>query len=233
MVVATKDRLAEKPVRAATVDSRSEILAAAADCFKERGYSATSIDDVARRLRATKGMIYHHFRSKTDLFFAVYQRGMEINFACIEPYRNQPGPALERLARMSYAHAVTMMAEQAFQRTQAQGVDMHLSGATTAAQREMLDKLIASRDEYEAIFRSASDAVVLEEGLSLKDTSLAVKNYLSVLNATVYWYSPRTDDLRKEQDELACDVLNFALRGLGAEPPKLDYSRSMKELTDE
>ncbi|MGD9915173.1 MAG: TetR/AcrR family transcriptional regulator [Rhizobiaceae bacterium] len=52
-----------------TVDSsRADILRTAALCFMERGYYATSIDDVARKLGATKGRIYHHFPSKGDLF---------------------------------------------------------------------------------------------------------------------------------------------------------------------
>ena len=56
-------------VRERTVDSsRSAILEAAARCFHERGYAATSIDDVARALNSTKGRIYHHFESKADLF---------------------------------------------------------------------------------------------------------------------------------------------------------------------
>ena len=36
-------------------DSRMDILRAAACCFMDRGYTATSIDDVARSLGATKG----------------------------------------------------------------------------------------------------------------------------------------------------------------------------------
>ena len=53
--------------------STVDILMAAADCFMERGYSATSVDDVARRLGATKGRIYHHFPSKSALFAGVFQ----------------------------------------------------------------------------------------------------------------------------------------------------------------
>ena len=76
--------------RGSASKSRDQILVAAADCFKENGFAATSIDDVADMLGATKGMIYHHFRSKIDLFFAVYRRGMEINFGATEPEAKRP-----------------------------------------------------------------------------------------------------------------------------------------------
>ena len=77
---------------------------------------ATSIDVVARSLGATKGMIYHHYPSKTDLFIAVYSRGMDINFEAVEPFLGDEQP-VRRLENMARAHAVTMMAQQAFQRT--------------------------------------------------------------------------------------------------------------------
>ena len=61
------------------------VLQAAADCFMDAGFSATSIDDVAARLGATKGRVYHYYRSKADLFFDVHRTGMRINLSTIEP----------------------------------------------------------------------------------------------------------------------------------------------------
>ncbi len=199
--------------------SRSDILAAAAKCFMKNGYSATSIDDVARQLDATKGMIYHHFRSKTDLFFAVYRRGMEINYAAVEPHVSDNGTALERLARMAFAHSIVLMAEQAFQRTLAEGVAMHLTGATTAAQRETLTELIDIRNQYEGMFRSAIRKTAKEEGLEIANLSLASKSFLAVLNSTVSWYTPRANDPQSEQKKLAIDLVTYALRGLGTDLP--------------
>src|SRR4029078_7144159 len=75
---------------------RADILRAAAICFMQRGYAASSIDDVARRLGSTKGRIYHHYPSKADLFADVFRVGMDMNFAAIEPVRALPGPAIGR-----------------------------------------------------------------------------------------------------------------------------------------
>src|SRR5580658_5319133 len=49
---------------AAVVDSRQEILRAAARLFQQRGYDATSMNDVAATLKLSKGGLYHHFQSK-------------------------------------------------------------------------------------------------------------------------------------------------------------------------
>lgn len=57
--------------RAATL---AAIVTAAEGLFGERGYDATTIDDIAAAAGMAKGAIYHHFRSKQDVFEAVFER---------------------------------------------------------------------------------------------------------------------------------------------------------------
>ena len=202
-------------------DARESILAAAARCFCERGFAASSIDDVAQALSATKGMVYHHFRSKTDLFLAVYERGMEINTRAVRPQRDAPHALpSERLAAMGFAHAVAMMAHRSFQRVLLQGVTMHQTGATTAMQRDTLGQLMAVRDEYEAMFRDAVGAAG-----TLEETDLATRSFLTVLNGPVFWYSPREDDAAAERRSIAARITFMALRSLGVPTP--DALRTM------
>jgi AcrR family transcriptional regulator len=54
-----------KQVRAA--QTRAQVLAAAAKLFADRGFSHTSIADVADRVGMTKGAVYFHFRDKEDI----------------------------------------------------------------------------------------------------------------------------------------------------------------------
>jgi AcrR family transcriptional regulator len=44
----------------------------AVDLFAERGYAGTSLDEVAKRARLTKGALYHHFSGKQALFEAAF-----------------------------------------------------------------------------------------------------------------------------------------------------------------
>ncbi|MEL6947416.1 MAG: TetR/AcrR family transcriptional regulator [Pseudomonadota bacterium] len=204
----------------ATGRSQDAILNAAALCFRDYGFAAASIDDVARVLNATKGRIYHHFRSKTDLFFAVYRRGMALNFEAVEPVFNEKTAPLEKIAKMALSHALVLLAQMPYQRVLAQGVHMHQTGATTAAQRETLADLIEIRNRYEMMFRKAIAAVVDTEDLPVNDIPLATRSFLAVLNGSVYWYSPKNDDIHGEQVRLAVKQVRFALRGLGASPPE-------------
>jgi AcrR family transcriptional regulator len=51
--------------------TRLALVESATGLFASKGFSATSLDEVATNARLTKGAIYHHFASKVDLFEAV------------------------------------------------------------------------------------------------------------------------------------------------------------------
>jgi AcrR family transcriptional regulator len=57
--------------------TREEVLSAADRLFVERGFHATSVDQIAQAAGYTKGAVYSNFAAKEDVFFAVYERRME------------------------------------------------------------------------------------------------------------------------------------------------------------
>jgi len=56
--------------------TRLALVGAARELFGERGYAATSIEEVAARAGVTKGAVYHHFGGKANLFQEVYEEVM-------------------------------------------------------------------------------------------------------------------------------------------------------------
>ena len=121
---------------------------------------------------------------------------------------------------MAMAHAIALMAHQPFQRVLAQGVAMHQTGSTTAAQRDTLSRLIKTRDTYEDLFRNAIEAAGKAEGAEIGNPSLASKSFLAVLNSTVYWYTPRRRNATAEQVSIALELVNYALKGVGLRLPE-------------
>ena len=57
--------------------TRAATLKAAKRLFGERGFTATTIDDVAATSRVAKGAVYHHFENKEALFEAVFDQVSE------------------------------------------------------------------------------------------------------------------------------------------------------------
>ncbi|MEB3368370.1 TetR/AcrR family transcriptional regulator [Saccharopolyspora mangrovi] len=52
--------------------TRQALVDSAVDLFTEHGYSQTSLDEIAKRARVTKGALYHHFGGKQALFEAAF-----------------------------------------------------------------------------------------------------------------------------------------------------------------
>ena len=89
---------------AAVVDSRQEILRAAARLFQQRGYDATSMNDVASALKLSKGGLYHHFQGKDEILFEIMNHAMEITEErVLAPVRSIGNPA-ERLRALIRLH---------------------------------------------------------------------------------------------------------------------------------
>lgn len=195
--------------------STADILVAAADCFMERGYSATSVDDVARRLGATKGRIYHHFPSKSALFAGVFQFGMDRIFDAVEPYRNQPGPAVERWKRIAFVHTKRMMKSKTLARVVWEGVEMHLRGATTPEQRLVLDGLVKYRNSYSDIFRETIVQAREEGDFDFEDPAITVQSMFMALNSPIFWYVPRPGEDDEHMYAVVRQIVTFAYRGLG------------------
>jgi len=90
--------------RDTTVDSRQEILRTAARLFQQRGYDATSMNDVAAALKLSKGGLYHHFQSKDEILFEIMNHAMEITQErVLNPVRGIADPE-ERLRALIRLH---------------------------------------------------------------------------------------------------------------------------------
>jgi TetR/AcrR family transcriptional regulator, cholesterol catabolism regulator len=90
--------------RETVVDSRQEILRTAARLFQQRGYDATSMNDVAAALKLSKGGLYHHFQSKDEILYEIMNHAMEITEQrVLNPVRGIADPE-ERLRALIRLH---------------------------------------------------------------------------------------------------------------------------------
>ena len=208
--LATKSR----DVTAAKVE-RTQILDAAATCFSKKGFSATSINDIADQLTATKGMVYHHYRSKAELFFDVHVYAMEMDLAAIKAAAARGSTAIERLELMANAHFEMAVTETDYQRVAMQGVQMHFSGSTSESQRRTLSRILRMRDDYQAHFAREISNAIAEGSIPKQNVKTSVKSFLGVLNWVTLWFRPRRGQSAAELQELAEGTVTFAMRGLG------------------
>jgi len=70
-----KARKRRQPIRDAQAsNTRAAIIKAATDMFVENGYYSTAVRDIAERANVTSGALIHHFRTKEQLFLAVFDQ---------------------------------------------------------------------------------------------------------------------------------------------------------------
>ena len=194
--------------------ARREILDAAAECFMEQGFHATSIDAVARRMGATKGRVYHHYQSKVDLFFDVHRLGMDLLFDAVEPACAASGPPIEVLEAMMKAHALALFEHHAYESVVVQGVQLHRFGALTPRQRTELQALVSSRDRFEGLFKQQARTALKAKQLGDLDLSIAVKTLLGGLQWSLIWYRPEIDDSPANRERLAAAMVKTLMIGL-------------------
>ena len=62
----------------------NKILDAAVAIFSERGYSGTSMREIAEALNVTKAALYYHFPGKAEIFSACLSRSLDQMVADLE-----------------------------------------------------------------------------------------------------------------------------------------------------
>jgi AcrR family transcriptional regulator len=206
--------VAEEP----PADRRIDILDAAARAFMRQGFAATSIDRVSDEIGATKGAVYYYYRSKSELFFAVHRRGMELTAAAIRPPFEKQASACERLHDMAFAHTLLIMHQLPYLRVIAQGLELHLLERTNERERADLAEVGALREANEKLYiRVIREGVASREFRSV-DPKLAAKPLLGALNWTSRWYQPRTGETLAAKKRLAESIAEFVVAGLEKRP---------------
>ena len=88
---------------------RNAVLQAAAQLFNERGFHATSLDDIAARLNVTKPTLYYYVKNKDEILLQCVRQGLDMMLEGIEASRAAGGKAIDQLmtCMQVYARIVT------------------------------------------------------------------------------------------------------------------------------
>jgi AcrR family transcriptional regulator len=183
---------------------RLQIEEVASALFRERGYAATSVRDIAQALNLQGGSLYAHMASKEDVLWSIVTRAAD-------KFNSQVGPVAEateaspadRLANMIRAHVgvVTSIQKDA-------AVFLHEWRFLSPARREEMQ---ARRDAYEALFRDVISAGVEQGEFREVDVKTSAMAILSALNGIPTWYRPSGP---LTADQIADEHADLFLRAL-------------------
>jgi len=182
------------------VTREDEILTAAARMFREKGYHATSVKDIADAVGLLKGSLYHYIRSKEELLARLFEGALEGTIRELELIAARDAAPTDRLRDMvrAYVAAVT-------DNMDAVGIYMR---EWTALPAPDLARVRARRRAMRKLFEDVIAEGARRGEFVVQDAKIASLAILGMCNWLYEWYRPRG---RLTADALADELAARAL----------------------
>ena len=183
--------------------TRDDILDAAAQVFRQKGFHGASMSAIADAVNLQKASLYHHVTSKQEILLALLDRALGMLTDHIAGIASQSLPADQKLRQMIRAY-LSALAD---------------NGDLTSVllfEHRSLDKKsharhVPQRDKFEGLWRDVLNEGIQTKVFDLKDPGLAVRALMGVMNWTLTWYSPNGD---KTIEQIADEYSDFVLKGM-------------------
>ncbi|ASM52117.1 hypothetical protein PESP_b0577 [Pseudoalteromonas espejiana DSM 9414] len=76
---------------------RDQVLSAAAECFRRKGYHGAGMAEISRTAGMSAGHIYNYFESKEAIIESIIAKDMEEMFSIFQEFEDHPGDVLQAL----------------------------------------------------------------------------------------------------------------------------------------
>jgi AcrR family transcriptional regulator len=182
----------------------ADLLAAATRLFRERGFHATSMQDLGQALGMNRGSLYHYIVGKDELLWLILGHAFDLLEARVIPILESDAAPLDRLRSAVHEHLL-VAAEHADELSLIQIELRSLSGERRA-------QMIERRDAYEALWRAAIRDGIAQGSLRPFNVRLAGIGILSACNWLTQWFRPNGG---LTVDEIADAFVDLFVNGLG------------------
>ena len=182
-------------------ETRGRITEAAIKLFSERGFDASSVDDICAEAGVSKGAFYHHFESKQALFLALLDGWLRTIDSAIEA-------SLDRTAPETFL-AMTEAFPYIFQ-TAGRGLPMFLEFWLQASRDEKIwQASIAPYRRYHKYFTSLIEKGVQEGSFTTLNSEIASRMIVSMAMGLLLQslLDPKGDDWERVARECTAEVV--------------------------
>lgn len=183
--------------------TRDDILDAAAQVFREKGFHGASMEDVASAVNLRKASLYHHVTSKQEILLALLDRALGMLTEHISKVSSQEARADQKLRLMMRAYLLAL------------SENSDLSSVLLFEHRSLDKKSharhVPQRDKFEGLWREVLNQGVGEGLFQCPDVGLAVRGLMGMMNWTLTWYRPGAG---KTMERIADEYADLILNGL-------------------
>ncbi len=186
-----------------STNRKAQILQTAASLFRQRGYQAASMRDIATAMHIEAASLYHHIKSKEEILEIICFDMAEQFLAAIEEVNDIYFNAEEKL-RMAILNHVKLIT----QNQERSAVFLHEWRSLPEAS---LEKFLSFRNKYENGFKQIVKEGIDEDIFDMVEPKFAVLSILSSVNWINEWYK---SDGKMSAEEIAKNISDFVLGGL-------------------
>lgn len=202
---------------------REDILWAAAEVLRRKGYDATTMKDIAAQVNLTAASLYHHFKNKDFLLLSVLEVGHELATARLERIIDSDMTPSEKFAAMIRSHIFSISENVAVGAAMVFEIRVLLNvtqGARNGKRKfhneylERRNRFFERRDYFESLFHSTLVAGIEAGEFRQVDTAIVTKAILGAHNWIGVWFR---EGGRLSGAEVADVIADFFMAALRAE----------------
>lgn len=184
---------------------KEQVIRSAAQLFREKGYAASSMRDLAQKLGIEAASLYSHIKSKEEILqYLCFDMATEFRKS-LDEVEKQKVPASEKL-RLGIIGHISVMAKDLIASAVFMNEHRHLS-------QPYLRDFLLLRINYINRFKSIiEDGIRTGEFKESIDKKLAVMTLFSSLNWMPMWYNPDSNIMPNEIGQQLADMLISGLK---------------------
>ncbi|MFF2846095.1 TetR/AcrR family transcriptional regulator [Streptomyces sp. NPDC058001] len=188
-----------------------EVIEVATRIFWEKGYSGTSVREVADALGMLKGSLYYYIDSKEDLLERIFQDSHDEVRAIATETLTLPGPATQRLRTF-----LVRLAE--WYLTNTRRASLYAREWRHASDR-LREVMLEQRKYYDKVLLQLVEEAAEEGGITPDDAKFAGNFVMSAISSLPDWYRPGGT---RSPQTVAAAYADMAMRLLGAAGDAVD-----------
>lgn len=176
-----------------------DILRVAASHLAQRGYAATSLDEIAETFDISKASLYHYFPSKEDLVLACLERIANSTFERLAAVAGSSLPPREHLRALIRTQVLILIRDE----PAGTSLFLHDLGLPQAAR----DRLRAFVDHHDQVFKSIIDEGVRRGELHVAKPAIARLLMHGAVNFIPSWFHQTELISPEEFADVVADIL--------------------------
>jgi TetR/AcrR family transcriptional regulator, cholesterol catabolism regulator len=167
---------------------RRDIIAAGASVFRQRGYEAASLRDVAEVMGTDRASLYYYVASKNELFQLVTRSAIEEVVSAAEAVRNEQSNAVTRLRKLIVTTLKKYGEHYPYMFVY---IQEDMARIDTASQEEVWARtMVELTHRYEVALLGIIDDGVTEGAFVTGHRHIAMYYVMGAINWTHRWYRP-------------------------------------------